>query len=43
MSEYDPVGQWGDEKGRGMPLIHHPDPLSKEQIQVRGLEVENVF
>ena len=43
MSEHDTVGQWGDEKGRGMPLIHHPDPLSKEQIQVRGPEVENVF
>ena len=43
MSEHDMAGQWGNEKGRGMPLIYHPDPLSKEQVQVRGPDVENVF
>lgn len=42
MLQYDKAGQWGDEKGRGMHLIHHPGCPSQEQIQVRGLKEESV-
>lgn len=36
------AGQWGEEKGWGMPLIHHPGCLSKEQMQVRWLKGKDV-